>query len=300
MYLYPYGDSQQLNLDWLLKTFKELSTDLSTIQQEAVTDVQYVPGAAADKGLLRQTKNETASTVMTVDNEPTENSQNPVKSGAVYSALTSLNSVKNQFTRRFPITQVNDIAELADKTALMQSSEVGIFSGKSALGSALVGQNASCTIISKYIASSNYAVFLAFCSDANLNGGISYGIYKTVSPYEITIFETSLKTTGVATNVYEGSTVRVTKSWNNVQVSLTSDTIDRQFPSSGWKVLATLPEGFRPSNLIQGMPVRLSSNGVDIFKTGRITTVGDISVFIGNNDINTDFRGINVFCTFII
>lgn len=378
-YMYPYGDSQQLNLSWFLAKFKELyeyvmqldpsgetamdailsrfteqydssrtyipgdycihdgyiykantttggtftpsawdaalpvndvqglrillgglSTDLATLEQNTVTNVQYTPGAATANGLLRQTKNGSASTVMTVDKEPTENSQNPVKSGAVYSELATLNSIKNQFTRRFPITQVNDIADLATKTASMLSSEVGIFSGKGALGSALVGENASCTIIAKYIASSNYAVFLAFCSDTNLNGGISYGVYKTVSPYEITIFETSLKTTGAATNVYEGSTVRVTKTWNNVQVSLTSDTTDRQFTSSGWKVLATLPEGYRPSNLVQGVPVRLSSNGVDVFKTGRITTSGDVGVYIGNNDINTNYRGINIFCTFII
>ena len=168
-YMYPYGDSQQLNLSWFLAKFKELyeyvmqldpsgetamdvilsrfteqydstktyipgdyciydgyiykantttggtfnssawdaalpvndvqglrillgglSTDLDALEQNAVTNVQYTPGAATADGLLRQTKNGTASTVMTVDKEPTENSQNPVKSGGVYDELTEL------------------------------------------------------------------------------------------------------------------------------------------------------------------------------------------------------------------
>ena len=174
-YMYPYGDSQQLNLSWFLAKFKELyeyvmqldpsgetamdvilsrfteqydstktyipgdyciydgyiykantttggtfnssawdaalpvndvqglrillgglSTDLDALEQNAVTNVQYTPGAATADGLLRQTKNGTASTVMTVDKEPTENSQNPVKSGGVYDELTELKGSINE------------------------------------------------------------------------------------------------------------------------------------------------------------------------------------------------------------
>ena len=173
-YMYPYGDTQQLNLSWFLAKFKELyeyvmqldpsgetamdvilsrfteqydstktyipgdyciydgyiykantttggtfnssawdaalpvndvqglrillgglSTDLDALEQNAVTNVQYTPGAATADGLLRQTKNGTASTVMTVDKEPTENSQNPVKSGGVYDELTELKGSLN-------------------------------------------------------------------------------------------------------------------------------------------------------------------------------------------------------------
>lgn len=167
-YLYPYGDSQQLNLSWFLAKFKELyeyitnldpddialatvlsrftneynsstnyipgdyvihegfiykanqsttgnfnseawdaalpvndiqglrillggmSTDLTALEQNAITNVQYTPGAASADGLLRQTKNGTAETVMTVDKEPTANSQNPVKSGAVQAGIAAV------------------------------------------------------------------------------------------------------------------------------------------------------------------------------------------------------------------
>lgn len=174
-YLYPYGDTQQLNLAWFLAKFRELyeyvmqldpsgsgagiteilsrfteqydstknyipgdycihdgyiykanrsttgefdadswdpalpvndvqglrillggiSTDLTALEQNAVTNTQYTPGAATADGLLRQTKNGAASTVMTVDKEPTANSQNPVKSGAVYEELEGLKSSLN-------------------------------------------------------------------------------------------------------------------------------------------------------------------------------------------------------------
>lgn len=174
-YLYPYGDTQQLNLAWFLAKFRELyeyvmqldpsgsgadiaeilarfteqydstktyipgdycihdgyiykanttttgdfdanawdpalpvndvqglrillgglSTDLEALEQNAVTNVQYTPGAASADGLLRQTKNGAAETVMTVDKEPTENSQNPVKSGAVYEELDELKGSLN-------------------------------------------------------------------------------------------------------------------------------------------------------------------------------------------------------------
>ena len=182
-YMYPYGDSQQLNLSWFLAKFKELyeyvmqldpsgetamdvilsrfteqydstktyipgdyciydgyiykantttrgtfnssawdaalpvndvqglrillgglSTDLDALEQNAVTNVQYTPGAATADGLLRQTKNGTASTVMTVDKEPTENSQNPVKSGGVYDELTELKGSLNTLD-----TQTNSV-----------------------------------------------------------------------------------------------------------------------------------------------------------------------------------------------
>lgn len=167
-YLYPYGDTQQLNLSWFLAKFKELyeyilnldpddialatvlsrftneynsstnyipgdytihegfiykanqsttgnfnpeawdaalpvndiqglrillggiSRDLTDLAENAVTDVQYTPGAASADGLLRQTKNGTAETVMTVDKEPTANSQNPVKSGAVQAGIAAV------------------------------------------------------------------------------------------------------------------------------------------------------------------------------------------------------------------
>ncbi len=174
-YLYPYGDTQQLNLAWFLAKFKELyeyvmqldpsgetamdailsrfteqydstktyipgdyciqegyiykantttggtfnpnawdaalpvndvqglrillgglSTDLTELEQNAVTNTQYTPGAADADGLLRQTKNGTAETVMTVDAQPTANSQNPVKSGAVYSELTNEANIRSK------------------------------------------------------------------------------------------------------------------------------------------------------------------------------------------------------------
>lgn len=67
-----------------------LSTDLDTLEQNAVTNVQYTPGAASADGLLRQTKNGTADTVLTVDKGPTANSQNPVKSGAVHAGIVAV------------------------------------------------------------------------------------------------------------------------------------------------------------------------------------------------------------------
>lgn len=167
-YLYPYGDTQQLNLSWFLAKFKELyeyitnldpddiaittvlsrftneynsstnyipgdyvihegyiykanqsttgnfnpeawdaalpvndiqglrillggiSRNLTDLEENAVTNMQYTSGAADADGLLRQTKNGTAETVMTVDKEPTENSQNPVKSGAVQTGIAAV------------------------------------------------------------------------------------------------------------------------------------------------------------------------------------------------------------------
>ena len=153
-YLYPNGDTQQLNLSWFLAKFKELYeyvmnldpgeasmdtilsrftdqynptttyvagdycifdgyiykanqatsgmfnsgawdpalpvNDIQDLREAAVTDVQYTPGDATANGLLRKTVNGSTSTVMTVDKEPTQNSQNPVKSGSVYEELTEL------------------------------------------------------------------------------------------------------------------------------------------------------------------------------------------------------------------
>lgn len=158
-YLYPNGDTQQLNLSWFLAKFKELYeyvmnldpgeasmdtilsrftdqynptttyvagdycifdgyiykanqatsgmfnsgawdpalpvNDIQDLREAAVTDVQYTPGAATANGLLRKTVNGSTSTVMTVDKEPTQNSQNPVKSGSVYEELTELKGSLN-------------------------------------------------------------------------------------------------------------------------------------------------------------------------------------------------------------
>lgn len=178
-YLYPYGDTQQLNLSWFLAKFKELyeyimnldpddiaiatvlsrftneynsstnyipgdyvihegfiykanqsttgnfnpqawdaalpvndiqglrillggiSRDLTDLEENAITNVQYTPGAATADGLLRQTKNGTAETVMTVDKEPTANSQNPVKSGSVRAELNAISdAVSDEQTAR--------------------------------------------------------------------------------------------------------------------------------------------------------------------------------------------------------
>lgn len=184
-YLYPYGDTQQLNLSWFLAKFKELydyitnldpddialatvlsrftneynsstnyipgdyvihegfiykanrsttgnfnlqawdatlpvndiqglrillggiSTDLTDLEQNAVTNLQYTPGAASADGLLRQTKNGAAETVMTVDNEPTANSQNPVKSGAVRAELNAISDAVTDEQNQ--IDDLNDI-----------------------------------------------------------------------------------------------------------------------------------------------------------------------------------------------
>ena len=86
----PVNDIQGLRI-----LISQLSQTVQDLGEDAVTDVQYTPGAATANGLLRKTINGSASTVMTVDKEPTQNSQNPVKSGSVYEELTELKGSLN-------------------------------------------------------------------------------------------------------------------------------------------------------------------------------------------------------------
>ena len=86
----PVNDIQGLRI-----LISQLSQTVQDLGEDAVTDVQYTPGAATANGLLQKTINGSASTVMTVDKEPTQNSQNPVKSGSVYEELTELKGSLN-------------------------------------------------------------------------------------------------------------------------------------------------------------------------------------------------------------
>lgn len=172
-FLYPYGDSQQLNLSWFLSTFRELyeyvqnldpgessmdailsrftapydgtksytagqyciydgkiykanknttgsfnqsdwdaalpvdeidtlrqdiaglAGDVEDLGDDAVTEITYSPGTSAQPGSLSRTRAGQSTEVLSVDAEPTENSNNPVKSGSVYDELTELKGAIN-------------------------------------------------------------------------------------------------------------------------------------------------------------------------------------------------------------
>ena len=79
---------------------------------------------------------------------------------------------------RFPVIQVSNMTELAEQVSAMPSSVIGIFSGKAAVGKELTGYQLSCMIIAKYIASSNYGLYLCVTGDLS-QGRMAFGTFST-------------------------------------------------------------------------------------------------------------------------
>lgn len=93
MYKYPYGDSQQLNLDWIISKIKKL--------EAAVMDVKF--DTSGTNGKIQQKYNDQYHDVVEVDYTPVQNSKRPLSSNAGY----ELNGAMNN---KVPYTNANEIA----------------------------------------------------------------------------------------------------------------------------------------------------------------------------------------------
>ncbi len=319
-YLYPYGDTQQLNLAWFLAKFKELyeyisnlnpddialttvlsrftneynsstnyipgdyvihegfifkanqsttgnfnpeawdaalpvndiqglrillggiSTDITTLEQNAVTNVQYTPGAATADGLLRQTKNGTAETVMTVDKEPTENSQNPVKSGAVQNQINERMLLAPDYTGATDLDSVcNYIKNLIANNESKYRNKLFAFNCTRETGAATGYFNtASFTVICKY-SSVNYGYGMMmsdnekFTASFRTSGGTNY-LYETgdlkgsltsklfIKSGTISSAHTSSTTTTLATDTSKiNANTDIANVWFSNPANVTSD-----------------------------------------------------------------------------
>ena len=68
---------------------EDLVSNIATIPNGNISDVSYTSNTRT----LSKTISGTASTLFTCDNTPTQNSNNPITSGAIYSNLQTMNDI---------------------------------------------------------------------------------------------------------------------------------------------------------------------------------------------------------------
>lgn len=165
----PVNDIQGLRI-----LISQLSQTVQDLGEDAVTDVQYTPGAATANGLLRKTVNGSTSTVMTVDKEPTENSQNPVKSGSVYEELTEL---KGSLNAKLPVYNTTT------------SSDSGIPTDAEIISSLSLGGSTESFLVNFKLSNGRIAFVVIWEKLwTNLASGIGFGYYdsyKTIVKYNV-------------------------------------------------------------------------------------------------------------------
>lgn len=151
------------------------------------------------------------------------NSSTTYSSSTVGKAISDLSGSTTALNTRFYSTQVSDLAELASAVSSMPSGVIGIFSGKAAVGLSLTGTSLSVSVVAKYIASGNYAVYFAFEGDAS-NGLMACGTFTTAGTPTATIRWRSPKTTFIVTGTTLASKSNTTFCTTAADARITANT----------------------------------------------------------------------------